>query len=154
MKTRQIVATRGLVINNQNCLLIVSNDNITWHIPGGWLDILEEPYVGCKREIFEETGVIASVEKIIFIQEFVQYRSEFDCKAQKFDLFCICRTEAEQCPEFWQDNDNDLIKFRKFITEEEFLQSNDILLPEPLKIPLQQLIKMPNIYSIFYAQDS
>lgn len=35
-----------------------------WTLPGGGLDLAEHPVDGCRREVFEETGYEARVDRI------------------------------------------------------------------------------------------
>ncbi len=56
----------AVIINeNDEILLQRSKDFGQWVIPGGIMDPLEEPGDAVIREVFEETGVIVTVERLV-----------------------------------------------------------------------------------------
>lgn len=64
-----------------------------WAVPGGGLDPLESLHDGVRREMMEETGVEASIGKLLFIQQFRSRRAGFD---EELELFF----HVEDSPEF------------------------------------------------------
>src|ERR1700756_3301294 len=58
------VDVRAAVFDN-NCILLVKErvDN-AWTLPGGWADIGDAPSVAALREVHEESGYEAKVEKL------------------------------------------------------------------------------------------
>lgn len=149
LKAFQVIATRGIVLNRDNHILVVSTNQKKWHLPGGWIDNLENPYTACEREVYEETGLIVKTEKIIFISEMIEDSiSKHGNVVQKFDLYCVTAVQgSDELDEKWQDPDNNLIQYKKFVNEEEWRLSKDIYAPKPLKnIKPIELTTMPNIY--------
>ena len=55
-----------------------------WAVPGGGLDPLEDLRSGVVREVFEETGVKATVGRLLFMQQFHSKREGFD---EELELF-------------------------------------------------------------------
>ena len=47
----------GVVINPQGQVLLVSQDNTSWALPQGHIEVGEEPAVTAQREIYEEAGI-------------------------------------------------------------------------------------------------
>lgn len=54
------VSVKALVTNSIGHILLALEDNGLWDLPGGGLEHNEEPIAGLKREVFEETGLIAT----------------------------------------------------------------------------------------------
>lgn len=51
------VSVKGLVIDETGRFLLAKEDNGMWELLGGGLDHDEDPILGLKREIYEETGL-------------------------------------------------------------------------------------------------
>ncbi len=83
MEKRRI-NVRAVVVRGDTILAVKhKNDDGSetdyWALPGGGLDPLETLHEGAKREVFEELGVHADVtDKVLFIQQFMSGRKEFD----------------------------------------------------------------------------
>lgn len=58
------VSIKGVVFINKKVLLL-KNDRDEYELPGGKLEINEQPMLCLKREIEEEANIIVTVEKII-----------------------------------------------------------------------------------------
>lgn len=59
------VSVAGVVLDdNQRVLLICRRDNGHWEPPGGVLELDETPQAGVVREVFEETGIKATVVRL------------------------------------------------------------------------------------------
>ncbi len=58
------LAVDGLVRDTQGRVLLIRRKNPPegWAIPGGFVDVGEDPVDACAREVREETGVEAAVE--------------------------------------------------------------------------------------------
>ena len=66
----------GLVVDDADRVLLVQRaDNLRWTLVTGCLDPGEQPAVGIVREILEETGVTAEVERVLAVEatDRVQY---------------------------------------------------------------------------------
>ena len=55
------ISIKGLVIDETGRFLLAKEDNGRWELLGGGLDHDEDPIVGLKREIKEETGLEATL---------------------------------------------------------------------------------------------
>lgn len=54
-----------VIIIRKNTILFLQNDNGTWELPGGHLNVGEKYKQGAKREVMEETGIVISKLKLI-----------------------------------------------------------------------------------------
>ena len=89
------IAVKGFVVNDGKLLLIKRRSNDVhcaekWEIPGGRLDKGEDPYLGAKREIFEETGLNATV----LVPMSVNYYTREDGQTITAIVFA-CRTNED-----------------------------------------------------------
>lgn len=55
------VSQKAIVISPDDDLLVMQMDPETWELPGGRMGAYEEPLVGLKREVREETGLSVDV---------------------------------------------------------------------------------------------
>ena len=61
-----IIGTNGIVFDEKGRVLLIQRDDIfTWALPGGSLDSGELPPEGTVREVFEETGLKVSADRLI-----------------------------------------------------------------------------------------
>ena len=60
--------TRAAIFKN-NKILLVHENNGTWSLPGGWVDVLESVESNTIKEVKEETGLDVLTQKIIAIQD-------------------------------------------------------------------------------------
>ena len=51
------VSVKALILNEEKQFLLAKEENGFWELLGGGLDFDEDPVVGLKREVFEETGL-------------------------------------------------------------------------------------------------
>lgn len=59
------VSVAGVVVRDDGRVLVIRRaDNGTWEPPGGVLELDERPEDGAVREVFEETGIRVSVERL------------------------------------------------------------------------------------------
>ncbi|MGY3704910.1 NUDIX hydrolase [Vagococcus martis] len=52
-----VAGVLGLLIENNELLLIKRSDNGLWGLPAGSIELYESPYTAMCRELFEETGL-------------------------------------------------------------------------------------------------
>ncbi|QCX02138.1 NUDIX hydrolase [Aggregatimonas sangjinii] len=85
------VDVRGFVLNkNDEILMAKESTDGKWTIPGGWADIGDTPSEAVLKEIKEETGIRAKVERLLAVydkrchphppQPFYVYKLIFFCK--------------------------------------------------------------------------
>ncbi|HHV08988.1 MAG TPA: NUDIX hydrolase [Clostridiales bacterium] len=60
--------TRAAIFKGDKILLVHEN-NGTWSLPGGWVDVLESIKSNTIKEVKEETGLDVETQKIIAIQD-------------------------------------------------------------------------------------
>jgi ADP-ribose pyrophosphatase YjhB (NUDIX family) len=77
MAPRRLITTRGIIYREGKLFLQTLHVNDFWSTPGGKLDPLEKIEDGLRRELLEETGVVADVGRLLFTQQF---------KADDYDL--------------------------------------------------------------------
>ncbi len=88
--THQIAAA-GLVVNDQNELLVIVERTHAktrpnyFKLPGGLVDPGEKISEAAEREVFEETGIRAKFEKLTTFRHWIDYRPN------KSDIYFICR---------------------------------------------------------------
>jgi 8-oxo-dGTP diphosphatase len=78
---RSNTAVKAFIVDNNNLLIIKrsSNDNFNpniWEIPGGRINIGENPLLGLKREVKEETGINIEIIKILNTENFTNNKKE------------------------------------------------------------------------------
>lgn len=66
-QTPKIDTRAALFIDDK--ILLVHESNGTWSLPGGWCDVDESIASNTLKEVKEETGITATVEKLIAIQD-------------------------------------------------------------------------------------
>lgn len=80
LETRQLpvhfVSAAGLVYKD-NRVLLIRTQKRGWELPGGVVEQGESILDGLKREIFEESGVIAEAEKIVGIYQRLSSKSGY-----------------------------------------------------------------------------
>lgn len=56
---------RAFILKDNKLLLAKERSDNLWTLPGGWVDINESPSESVVREVFEETGFIISVTRLL-----------------------------------------------------------------------------------------
>ncbi|TQQ83678.1 NUDIX domain-containing protein [Halonotius terrestris] len=59
------VSQKAIIESPDGSLLVMQMDETTWELPGGRMGAYEEPVVGLKREIREETGLSVTIDEPI-----------------------------------------------------------------------------------------
>ena len=62
-----IIAAAGVVLNDQNEVLLVNTPRHGWVLPGGIVEVGENVIDGVKREVMEETGVAVEVGELFCV---------------------------------------------------------------------------------------
>ncbi len=68
------IALKAIIIKGNQVLLIRDprEERIIWEIPGGRMNIDEEPREAVAREILEELGVEITVGEVVHMEQFIQ----------------------------------------------------------------------------------
>jgi len=62
-----IVAVVAMIFNAENQLLMIHSPDRGWELPGGKVEVGENLFQALRREVMEETGVQAEIEKLVGI---------------------------------------------------------------------------------------
>lgn len=68
------IAQKAIIVKNDKVLLLRDPrmDRVIWEIPGGRMNIDEEPRVALSREIKEELGIDIIVGAVVYMEQFIQ----------------------------------------------------------------------------------
>ena len=72
------VAQKALLIKDGKILITRDSGDEEWELPGGRLDVGEEPRTGMLREIREELGVEGKIESIFSVKTMYHTRDKAD----------------------------------------------------------------------------
>ena len=61
--------TRAAIFDDEGRILLVKENNGTWSLPGGWVDVLESVRSNTIKEVQEETGLDAVAKRLIAVQD-------------------------------------------------------------------------------------
>ena len=107
------IAVKSFIINSENKLLLIkrrSNDVHKpgqWDIPGGRLELGENPFLGLKRETKEETNLDIDIVSPLHVQHFTRDDGQkitmliFFCRPKNIDL----RLSEEHTEHSWVNLD-------------------------------------------------
>lgn len=84
------VDTRAAIIENGK-ILLVHEKNGTWALPGGWCDVDQSVASNALKEVKEEAGLDASVEKLIAVQDW-RRRNVCNYLFGVVKIFVLCRS--------------------------------------------------------------
>lgn len=86
------IDTRAALFREDKILLVRERDG-RWALPGGWCDVLESVASNAVKEVREEAGLIARVERVIAIQD----RNRHNLPVYAYGVckvFLLCREEG------------------------------------------------------------
>ncbi len=63
------VDVRGVVFKDNKVLLVKEKADGGWTFPGGWADPNETPSESVEREVFEESGFVVKVKKVLAVYD-------------------------------------------------------------------------------------
>jgi ADP-ribose pyrophosphatase YjhB (NUDIX family) len=68
------VAQKAIIMRDEQVYLVRDprESKQIWELPGGRLNVDEEPKAGLIREIYEELGVLVDVHEVVYLQQFTQ----------------------------------------------------------------------------------
>jgi 8-oxo-dGTP diphosphatase len=111
----------GILIENEKVLMIkhryIGKNGYLWIPPGGGLDYNESAHEGLKREFKEETGLEISVQKFLFVNEFLS------SPLHAIELFFEVKYVAG---ELQKGSDPEISKEAQMIEEVRFLDIEEI----------------------------
>jgi mutator protein MutT len=67
MKSKFVVAPKGIILNNDKILLVKRADGGTWEFAGGSVEVGETPEEALFREIKEETGLKVEIKEVLYV---------------------------------------------------------------------------------------
>ncbi len=132
-KNLNVVQSRAIVFNSKNELLLVSKNGTRWSLPGGTANKHYPLDQLAADEVHEETGLNVKVNSLAYyLQEKWDVENGFWNFNEhiEYPFIAYCLVFAYHCDiigseildENWKDLDHDVIKFKKFMNEDEFLQ--------------------------------
>ncbi|MGL5296765.1 MAG: NUDIX hydrolase N-terminal domain-containing protein [Culicoidibacterales bacterium] len=75
-------AVRTLVVSDDNKILFVQErDSGYWSLPGGWVDVNSTPSEAAVKEIFEESGYVCELERLVAVfdrNRYLEVQSIYD----------------------------------------------------------------------------
>ena len=104
MSTKKVGAA-GIIVNEQGHILLVKHSygKYNWEIPGGLSEPFESAEQTVIREIAEETGLIASVEKltgVYYEEKHDMHHFVFICQVDQSQIASADQQEVTQCAYF------------------------------------------------------
>jgi 8-oxo-dGTP pyrophosphatase MutT (NUDIX family) len=89
----------GVVVDDAGRLLLTRRaDSGAWALPSGIIEPGEQPATALRREIAEETGVVADVERLVLVQSLDPQAYPNGDRVQYLDLTFACRyVRGEAC---------------------------------------------------------
>ena len=92
------VSVKGLFFNNKNQVLLVKcgaedAPSKFWSAPGGGIEDSEEAIHAVERELTEETGYFGTVDRLIFVQDFMSSRG-----VRQIELFFRGKIDETKSP--------------------------------------------------------
>jgi ADP-ribose pyrophosphatase YjhB (NUDIX family) len=88
------VDVRGVVFRHDKLLLVQERSDELWTLPGGWADVNDSPSEAVEREIVEESGFQAKVERVLAIFDRSKHGHEPPFPFHVYKLFMLCRLEG------------------------------------------------------------
>ena len=151
LEIKRVIASRGILFDQKERVLVVGKSEDHMHLPGGWCEDGELLTIACCREIEEETGIVTEHQKVIFLEETIE-NDEWNKPSgllHRIDFFSIVTSQNCTIEENHVDKDAGIIKYRKFITNDEWSNGDHILVPKHLKsLTFEEIKKMTNCYGM------
>lgn len=127
-----ISASRALVFDSKQRLLLVSEDNKFWYLPGGYQETNETIIATAERETYEETGIIVEAQRTVAVSEYIT-EERFDPHykyTHKVEHYVLCELKQGSLSEEWKDMDADFVKYRRFFSQEDLQHEQLTVKPE------------------------
>jgi len=104
----------GAVLDEENRLLIVSQDDKNWILPGGTVEAGETLVETLKREVYEEAAVTVDDETLRpFFYQKVYSKADDLWKLCGIQARFVCRLARRD--KFVKDPDDEKVKYQKFV---------------------------------------
>ncbi len=116
------IAQKAIIVKEYKVLLLRDPrmDEVIWEIPGGRMNIDEEPREAVAREIREELGIEIEVGAVVYMEQFIQgnegkraFVIVYECQMMDPDASLIL-SEDEVCEIAWVSAD-ELSKYPLFL---------------------------------------
>lgn len=85
------VDLRAGVFRDQKILLVRERSDDCWALPGGWADVAESPTQGIEKEVFEESGYVAKVIRLVAIKDRSLHNYRHQYPDHLYKLFFLCQ---------------------------------------------------------------
>jgi 8-oxo-dGTP pyrophosphatase MutT (NUDIX family) len=132
-KNLNVIQSRAIVFNSKNELLLVSKNGVRWSLPGGTVNKHHPLDKLAVDEVYEEVGLNVKMDSLAYylqekwdvtngfwnFDEHIEYPFTAYCLVFAYHCSII---DSEIIDENWKDLDHDVIKFKKFVNENEFLE--------------------------------
>ena len=159
-KNLNIVQSRAIVFNSKNELLLVSKNAKRWSLPGGTINKHSPLDKLAIEEVYEETGLkVKNPSLAYYLQETWSVDNDFWYFNEhiEYPFTACCFVFAYHCDIVgseiidpnWKDLDHEIIKFRKFVSEDEFLKivsSKNLVQDELTGLNFEQIKDLRNQY--------
>ena len=123
------ISVKGLVIDGAGRFLLTREDNGRWELLGGGLNHNEDPIIGLKREINEETGLevtqISPTPKYFITSQRLDSMSFLANVIYEIKLKDLIFTASEECQELRFFNVTEARQVPLFPNVEKFLEVFD-----------------------------
>lgn len=87
------VDVRVAIFKDDQILLVRERTDGRWSLPGGWADINDSPSEMAIREVYEETGYIVSVKKLVAVYDKHKHAHPVGIP-HAYKLFFLCELEG------------------------------------------------------------
>lgn len=105
------VAARAVVMKDQKILLVNGDGGgDLWVLPGGRMNYGENLKAACKREVYEETGLVIETGNAFCVDEFFADESAYHV----VNIFFYCKVLDGDLPDSWVDTDGPVISGKFF----------------------------------------
>jgi 8-oxo-dGTP diphosphatase len=112
------LAGRAVIVLNKK-LLLVSNDESYWYLPGGRIDPGENLKACIKREVFEECGLEVVPHDLWKLTEFFDLEGRIHSEpTHKVECLFWASIEKGELDPHWVDSDKS-VRFRRYFSLEE-----------------------------------
>jgi ADP-ribose pyrophosphatase YjhB (NUDIX family) len=84
------IDVRGVVLKDNQLLLVRESSDGLWTLPGGWADVNNSPSEAVVREVREESGFVTRATRLIALFDRSKHRHEPQFPFHVYKLFIAC----------------------------------------------------------------